>query len=176
QFVSASLDWRAAAFHRRIEHASDWTKNSAADVAWTATDLGTLDVLGVESEISFYPSDELELSAFYQWIEKDDYAFYAGLYELDYPEHLLNVSGRWKITPAFELFAVQTLRYQTDNKARAGSDFGADASVGLHWLPHLDHTARLSLVVDNLWDSDFQAVPGLKPVGQTVSTGITVTW
>ena len=68
------------------------------------------------------------------------------------------------------------MRYQTDNDARTSSDFGADASVGLHYLPRFANNARLSIRVDNLWDSDFQSIPGLKPPGRTVSTGITVNW
>ncbi len=50
------------------------------------------------------------------------------------------------------------------------------ASLGLHWFPRFAHSVRLSLLVDNLWGANFQAIPGLKPPGRTVSTGITVTW
>lgn len=169
QFASASLDWRAAAFHRRLDNASDWIGGTAA------TDLGTLNVTGLESEVSYYPSAALELRAFYQWVHKDNNAT-DGFYELDYPEHLLNVSGQWQFASEFVLFAAQTLRYQTDNDARTSSNFGADASVGLHYFPRFANNARLSFLVDNLWDTDFQALPGLKPPGRTVSTGITVGW
>ncbi len=168
QFASAHLDWRIAAFHRRLENASDW-------VGGTATDLGTLNLAGAESEVSFYPSDALELRAFYQWIYTDNRRT-DGFYELDYPEHLLNFSGHWKFTPKFILFAVQTLRLQTDNDARTSRDFGAEASLGLHWFPPIAHSIRLSLLVDNLWGTDFQALPGLKPPERTVFTGITVAW
>jgi outer membrane cobalamin receptor len=176
QFLSENLDWRVAAFHRRAENASDWIRNSAVDTAWTATDLGHLDTLGVEGEINFYPSDELELSVFYQWIEKDDYNFYAGLYELDYPEHMLNLAGHWKFSPDFTLFGEQYLRRQTENNHRTSNDFGANASLGLHWFPRFAHNARLSFRVDNLWGSDFEAIPGLKPRGLSASTGIVVQW
>ena len=168
QFVSARLDWRAAAFHRRLEHASDW-------IAGAATDLGTLNVAGLESEISFYPSEALELRAFYQWIHKDN-DLTGGLYETDYPEHMLNMAGFWVFAPDFTLFAAQRLRYQAANPARTSSDFGAEASLGLHWSPPFANNARLSLLVDNLWGTNFQAIPGLKPTARTVSTGITVTW
>jgi len=168
QFASASFDWRAAAFHRRLENASDW-------MAGTATDLGTLNVAGLESEISFYPSEGLELRAFYQWIHKDNNRT-DGFYELDYPEHMLNFSGHWRFAPEFLLFAAQTLRVQTENDARTSGDSGAEASLGLHWFPRFAHSVRLSLLVDNLWGTDFQAIPGLKPPGRTVATGITVTW
>jgi outer membrane receptor protein involved in Fe transport len=168
QFASASLDWRAAAFHRRLANASDW-------IGGDATGLGTLNIAGLESEISFYPSESLELRAFYQWVHKDNNRT-DGLYELDYPEHLLAFSGHWSFTPEFLLFAAQTLRVQTENDARTSSNFGADASLGLHWFPRFAHSVRLSLLVDNLWGTNFQAIPGLKPPERTVSTGITVTW
>lgn len=168
QFISASLDWRAAAFHRRIENASDW-------IGGTAIDLGTLNVAGLESAVSFYPSDKLELNLFYQWIYKDNDAA-NGLYETDYPEHLLNFAGVWNFSADFELFAAQTLRYQTDNNIRTSNDFGADASVGLHWFPRFAHNARLSFRVDNLWGTNFQAVPGLKPRPISVFSGIAVFW
>jgi outer membrane receptor protein involved in Fe transport len=176
QFVSASLDWRAAAFYRRIEHASDWVKNTAADTAWSATDLGDLDVGGIETEINFYPSAELELNAFYQWVKKDDYNFYAGLYELDYPEHLVRFSGHWDFTTDLSLFATQTLRWQKDNNYRRHNDFGADASLGLHWFPRFAHNTRLSFLVDNLWGADFQEIAGLKPPKRSFSSGITIVW
>jgi len=168
QFLSASLDWHAAAFHRRLENASDW-------IAGTATDLGTLNVAGAESGISYSPSDDLKLRAFYQWIHKDNDRT-DGLYELDYPEHLLNLSAYWKFLNEFAVEFVQTTRYQTENDARTGSDFGAHASLGLHYLPRFANNVRLSFRVDNLWGSNFQAIPGLKPRPTTVSTGITVNW
>ena len=170
QFASASLDWRAGVFFRRLENASDWFGATR-----TATDLGTLNVAGVESEIAFYPSEALELRAFYQWVHKDNDRT-DGFYELDYPEHLLNFSGHWRFMPEFLLFAAQTLRYQTENDARTSSDFGAAASLGLHWFPRFAHHVRLSLLVDNLWGTNFQTIPGLKPPPTTVSTGIMVFW
>lgn len=168
QFLSDRMDWRAAAFHRRLENASDW-------IGGAATALGTLHIDGLESEISFYPSEALELRGFYQWIHKDNDAT-GGLYETDYPEHLLAVSGHWMFVPQFDLFGTQTLRYQTENSTRTGSDFGANASLGLHWFPRFAHSVRLTLLVDNLWGSDFQSVAGVTPIGRTVSSGVTVAW
>jgi outer membrane cobalamin receptor len=176
QYTSDVFDWRAAAFYRRLKNASDWTKTTALDTQWQATDLGTLDTAGIETELTYYPSDTLELKVYYQWITKDDYDFYAGLYETDYPEHLLAFSGQWKPSAEFTLFASQTMRYQADNNAREHSNFGPNASLGLHWFPRFVHSARLSFMVDNLWGTDFQTLPGLKTPKRTVSTGITVAW
>ena len=176
QFVSAQLDWRASVFQRRQKHAMDWTKATSASSAWEATDLGTLDVLGADAALNFRAADDLKLQFYYQWVEKDDYPFYAGLYELDYPEHLLGLSGQWQVSQEFLLFTAQTLRYQTDNNVRNGNDFGAEASLGLHYDPRFAKNVRLSFLVENLWGSNFQAIPGLKPRPASFSTGITVAW
>ncbi len=169
QFVSANLDWHTAAFYRRQENASDWMPSGVA------TDLGSLHVAGVESSINFYPSDKLDLNVFYQWLEKHSDRP-AGLYELDYPEHLLRFSGHWKPRRDFTLFAAQTLRYQTENKARTSSDFGPNASLGLHWVPRFANNVRFSFLVDNVWGTNFQPIPGLKPRPTSVFSGITVAW
>ncbi|MEN8255599.1 MAG: TonB-dependent receptor, partial [Verrucomicrobiota bacterium] len=169
QFLSASLDWRAAVFHRRLENASDWIGGT------TATGLGMLNVAGVESGASYSPSEDLRLRAFYQWIHKDSNRT-DGFYELDYPEHLLNLSAYWEFLDEFAVEFAQTTRYQTENDARTSNDFGAAASLGLHYLPRFANNVRLSFRVDNLWGSNFQAIPGLKPRPATVSAGIAATW
>ncbi len=175
QFLSETLDWHVAAFHRKMKNASDWAQ-TAAGTPWVATDLGTMNVAGLDASVNYLASADLELKAFYQWVAKDDYDFYAGLYELDSPVHMLNFSGHWQFSREFILFAAQTLRYQAANNARSSSPFGAEASLGLHYFPRFAHTVRLSVLVDNLWDTTFQAIPGLKPPGRTVSAGVTVAW
>lgn len=169
RFLSANLDWRATAFHRRLENASDWIGGTAA------ADLGTLNVSGLESEINFQPSEDLELRIFYLWVHKDNKRA-DGFYELDYPEHMLNLSAYWRFLDEFAVGFSQTTRYQTENKLRTSSDFGADASLGLHYFPHFANNVRLSFRVDNLWDSNFQTFPGLKPRPLTATTGIIVNW
>ena len=176
QFLSARMDWRAAVFHRRQENAWDWIKTAATDTAWRAVDLGALDVSGFETKLNYDAAGPLRIELFYQWIAKDDPAVYAGLYELDYPEHYAVAILRWQATPEMELTASQALRSQSDNAVRTGTDLGSEASLGLQYAPGFAQNIRLSLLVENLWDSDFQPAPGLQSRPRSVSTGITVTW
>jgi iron complex outermembrane receptor protein len=176
QFLSASLDWRVAGFFRHLENASDWIKSSAADIDWNASDLGNLNAGGIDMALNFKPSENLVLKAYYQWMEKESVEVYAGLYELDYPEHMLNLSAYWKFLNEFSVEFAQTMQYQTANKVRTSNDFGARASLGLHYFPRYANNVRLSFLVDNLWGTNFQAIPGLKPRPTTVSTGIAVGW
>lgn len=168
QIVSENFDWRLTSFYRHLKNASDW-------VGGNVVDLGSINVGGVEAEIGFYPSDDLALKLFYQWVRKDNQRT-DGFYELDYPEHLLAFTGDWQFFSQFVLFATQTLRYQTENDRRTSSSFGADASMGFHWIPRFAQKARISLRVDNLWGTTFQSLPGLKPPARTINTGVSIIW
>ena len=168
QILSASFDWRTALFYRHQQNASDW-------MAGTPAPIGTLKTTGLEAELHFYPSSDLDLRLFYQWAHKNNDRT-DGLYTLDYPEHLLQLSGLWRFTPSLMLTASQTLRYQTANDLRVHGKWGAPASIGLHFTPPFAHTLRLSLLVDNLWGTDFQPIPGLNPTPRTYSASLSTTW
>jgi outer membrane receptor protein involved in Fe transport len=169
RFFSEHLDGHAAIFHRRLNEASDWLGGTAA------ADLGTLNVTGLDSMIRYTPSTDLSLQLFYQWVHKDNDRT-DGFYELDYPEHLLDIAARWRFIDEAALEFVQTTRYQTENDLRTSNRFGADASLGLHYFPRFAENTQLTFRVDNLWGSNFQAIPGLKPRPVSFYSGITVAW
>ncbi len=167
-FLSASCDWQIGTFFRTLENANDWVNG-------IATDLGRLHVSGLDAAIRFYPSENLELKAYYQWIHKDN-TLENGGYETDYPEHMLNVSAQWRFLDEFAVQFAQTTRWQADNTERTSDDFGALASLSLHYHPRFAQNVRLSFLVDNLWGSNFQSIPGLEPRPTTLFTGIAVGW
>ena len=167
-FLSSSCDWRVGTFFRTLENVNDW-------IGGMATDLGRINVAGIDTAVSFYPSENLQLKAYYQWIHKDN-EVENGLYETDYPEHMLNLSAYWQFLNEFAVQFAQTTRWQADNALRTSDDFGAQASLGLHYDPRFAKNVRLSFLVDNLWGSNFQSVPGLKPRPTTLFTGIAVGW
>ncbi|MDZ8118056.1 hypothetical protein P9H32_05390 [Pontiella sp. NLcol2] len=168
QYLSENSDWKIGAFFRTLENASDW-------IGGTATDLGRLNISGLDAAFSYYPNEQLRLSVYYQWVYKDN-KIEDGLYETDYPEHLLNLSAYWHFLEQFSVQFSQTTRLQTENSVRTGDDFGALATLGLHYSPSFAQNARLSFLVDNLWGSNFQSIPGLKSRPTTVFTGLSVNW
>lgn len=177
QYLSESLSWHAALFRRRTANAYDEIRRAPADPVWYATDLGALVACGAETDVDFEPSERLRLRLHYQWAKKtgaDD--VWAGRYELDYPEHLLALSGRWRFVPELELFAEQTLRHQTSNPVREGSNFGADALVGLRFYPPRTRHLVLTFQIANPWHSEFQSVPGVRPRPASVAFGLTTVW
>lgn len=168
QYLSESSDWHIGVFHRTLENASDW-------IGGAATDLGRLQIAGLDTSISYYPTENLELKAFYQWVYKDN-KIDGGLYETDYPEHMLNLSADWAFLEQFAVQFSQTARLQAENPARTSGDFGTLATLGLHYQPVCAKNVCISVRVDNLWGSNFQSLPGLAPRPATVFTGLAVNW
>ena len=161
---SESMDWEVSVFHRRSKNTVDWMKVTSGALLWDATDIGTLDVYGLEAQLGWYPAQNIEMQFAYTWIYKDreasDFGGYASRYALDYPEHLAQVSLLWRPFQTLELGTVQTLRYQTDNAVRTGNDFGADSSFVVRYTPSKADYATVSLLLNNAWDDDFQTLPG----------------
>ncbi len=169
---SETMDWTLTAFHRRSAHTIDWIKASPA-ARWTATDIGTLDVFGAQARAGWYPARNLETQAACTWTRKDqtaeDTGGYASRYALDYPEYLAQLSVLWKPLRMLEIGSVQSVRVQTGNRVRRNGRTGVDGSLVIRFIPPQWKRAKLSLLIDNLWDDDFQPFPGQRPPGRTVS-------
>ena len=176
---SETMDWKIAVFHRRSKNTIDWMKATAAG-RWKATDIGTLDVYGLETQLGWYPAQNIEMQLSYIWIYKDqeasDIGGYASRYALDYPEHLAKMSLLWHPFQSLELGTTQTLRYQTDNKVRVNGNFGADSSFVVRYTPPCADYATISLLLNNAWDDDFQPLPGQRASERYAGISLTLDW
>ena len=177
---SEFLDWKLAVFHRRSHNAIDWQKNTPASLTWTATDIGTLDTVGLEADINWYPAQNLDARFTYTWIHKDrkasDFGTYASRYALDYPEHLAQASLLWRPVNALEIGTVQAVRLQTDNAVRRGSNWGFDSSFVVRYTPTRADFATLSLLLNNAWDDTFEPFPGQRPNERYAGLSLTLNW
>ncbi len=176
---SESMDWKVSAFHRRSKNTIDWV-TAASPISWKATNVGALDVYGMEAQLGWYPAQNLEVQLAYTWIYKDreasDFGGYASRYALDYPEHLAQMSLLWRPVQSLEIGTVQALRWQTDNEVRKNGQFGADSSFVVRFTPPKADYATLALMVNNAWDDDFQAFPGQKPPERFAGISLTLEW
>jgi len=167
-----SFDWRIALFHRRSHDTIDW-QQAAPGARWTAASLGTVNTFGAKAEAGWYPAQNVDVQLAYTWFHKDkeadDFGAYASRYALDYPEHLARASVLWRPVGFAEIGTVQTLRWQTDNRVRENGGFGILGSLALRVTPPCADFLTCSLVVNNLWDDDFQAFPGQRPADRSIS-------
>lgn len=176
---SEHTDYQLSTFHRRSHHTIDWTQ-ATANAPWTAEDIGSVDLFGTETKLGWYPSETIESKLAYTWIYKDktshDLDDYASRYALDYPEHLAQLALSWRPLQALEIGTAQSLRWQTDNAARSGSDFGTDSSFIVRITPPKYDYATLTFLLRNAWNDDFQPVPDLDQPEQFAGASLTLTW
>jgi hypothetical protein len=101
----------------------------------------------------------------------------ASFYALNY--------ARDRLTAALTLDLTRTLVLRLDNAARiqepdslrtAGGNDAIVSSAGLSWRPDGLRRLEVSLLVDNLWDSAFQSVPGVPASRRQLSFGGTYGW
>ena len=174
---SGRCAWSAAVFARRSRDTVDWIRDSPEATRWVATDIGTVDTVGLELEARVRAGDKLLLEAAYAWLEKDfEDAFYAGRYVLDYPEHLLQVSAVLRAGREWELRASQALRRQTSHPLRTSDRTGAPGALSLQWRPAAAPRLAAAAGVDNAWDDGFEPLAGQKPAGRRVWGALSMRW
>lgn len=170
---------RVAIFVRHDDPMVDWTFTAAAPNARTAREV-EIDTTGVEllGSRTFGPVDVV---ASYAYLRKDaEYgaaAVDASFYALNFPIHRATLALVARLGGGFELRCDNEYRVQEENLLRTiGGDEAFLTSLGLTWaFPQYD-AVELSLIVDNLWDDDFQELPAVPAAGRQVTFGATYRW
>lgn len=169
--------WRSALFATRSENSVDWLR-SAGGTRWLATNLHTVDIVGVEAEGRWRPGGTLDLGLAYTGLlKRADESVYASRYVLDYPEHRLMASLVLALPSDWEVRLSQGVTVQTHNPARDSgrTDWPAAAELRIP-LPRVPGRATLVLGVENLWDSAFEVYPGQPPAPRRVSLAVAAEW
>ncbi|WP_405220904.1 TonB-dependent receptor domain-containing protein [Lentisalinibacter sediminis] len=177
-YTHVAESWRAEAtvFRRDDDGLVDWTFLSGAPFVRQANPVD-VEVLGAELYLACAWS-RLTLRAGYAWLDKDaDYgtaAVDASYYALNYARQRLTVALEYDFAAAWRLAMDTELRRQADNPLRTGSDDAFAASLALFWRPlaRLD----LSLVADNVTNSDFREFPGTPAPRRQVSLQARYSW
>jgi len=172
------VSWKLGIFYQETRDTVDWVRANEDTPRWEARDIGTVAATGVEAGVAWRTAAGSRLATHYTGMVKDsDMDLYASRYALDYPEHLLQVSGYLSLGSRLGVEYVQNLRYQADNPLRGSSDTGYDARLALHTIAWRSPSIQLSLAIDNLWDDDFEVFPGQETVSpQRLSASVAMDW
>ncbi len=173
--------WRveAAVFHRWDDDLVDWTFD--ADVSTTARSADAVDIktFGVEV-IASRAWNRFELLGSYAFLSKDEDYGRAGVdgsfYALNFPEHRATAALVWRPLDVVEVRADNEWRQQEENLLREGSDSAFFTRLGVVVRPPSIEGLELSAVADNLWDEDFEEVPGTPGSRRQVSVAATWRW
>lgn len=179
-YTHENVDWilRTALFRRQDEALVDWTYRQGAPFVRQANPVD-MDVSGFEAVLN-WRSERLELSAGYTWLDKDaDYReapVDASFYALNFARHRFTLAVIYTPFKPFEIRLDNEYRRQQENTLRSSGHTAYIGALSVSWLPEWSPRTRLSLVADNISDSDFQEFPGTPPVGRQLSLAVGVDW
>ena len=161
---SQNGDWvaQAAVFMRRDNGLTDWTFTKG--VTARSANPVDIDTLGFEAVLTRkWPQGRVILG--YTWLDKDpDYrglAVDASFYALNFARHRATLALVWGPARWIEVRVDNEFRKQQPNVLRQGGDTAFITSLGVHLFPSSDRSLEVSVLVDNLWDEDFQEVPAV---------------
>jgi outer membrane receptor protein involved in Fe transport len=154
--------FQSAVFHRWDRDLVDWTFDSASPSLRQANAVD-LDVIGWESIISFR-QDPIQLSLGYAYLDKKaDYgnaAVDASYYALNYAQHRLTISAVYDVTSNIQLQADTSMRRQRENNLRQSSRDAFELNLGAVWTVDAAGNWLVSVMGENLTNSNFQHFPG----------------
>lgn len=173
-------DWqgRAALFSRRDDALVDWTYASGAPFARQANAVD-IDVTGFEAFLTGqWPRADIAMG--YTFLDKDaDYGTAlvdASFYALNFARHRATLAVRYRLSGGLELRLDNEYRRQQENPLRNGNDSTYLAALSLVWRPAKLDGLDVSLIADNLTDSDYQPFPGTPAPGRQVSLSASYAW
>jgi len=175
---SHSWQARATLFQRRDDDLVDWTFLAGAPFLRQANPVD-IDVTGVEAFAS-WNSSALDIVAGFSWLDKDaDYGSAqvdASFYALNYARERLTLALVYRPVSGIDIRFDGEYRRQQENPLRNGRSKAFISSLSIGWQPEFAGRTRISLVVDNLTDSNFEEFPGTPPMGRQLSLGIGTHW
>jgi outer membrane cobalamin receptor len=178
--MSDSDEWlaRITAYVRKDDDLVDWTYLSGAPFVRQANAVD-LDVAGVEALLTKrWPMADLTVG--YAYLDKQaDHgtaAVDASYFALNYARHRLTAAVRYALNDHTTFYFDNELRRQASNPLRGSSTDAYVASLALEWRPPGVEGLGLSLIVDNLSNSNFQEFPGTPAARRQASLKLRYVW
>jgi vitamin B12 transporter len=177
-FQYAGWTVETAVFYRWDDDLTDWTfRQGVTARTASAVDIGTF---GVEI-VARRKSPRYDLVFGYTFLDKAaDYGAAivdASFYALNFARHRLTAAVVLRLGAGFEVRLDNEFRVQEKNLLRViGGNNAVLSAVGVYYLPPRLRGLEFSLLVDNLWDSDFQDVPAVPAARRQFSAGAAYRW
>jgi len=177
-FQPAGWKVEAAVFHRWDDALTDWTFTRGV----TARTANAVDIATSGLEIvATRRSPRYDLVLGYTFLAKDaDYGaatIDASFYALNFAPHRLTAAVTARLGRGFEVRLDNEFRSQQANALRVvGGDRAVLSSLGFYYLPPGVRGLEFSVLVENLWDDDFQEVPQVPAARRQFCAGAAVRW
>ncbi len=173
-------DWsvQAAAFVRQDSNLVDWTYSFSKTSARSAKNVD-IDTYGLEL-VGSKRIGRLELLGSATVLGKDedygDPSVDASFYALNYATFRATAAVVWSATEQIQIRVDNEYREQADNVLREGDDSAFFTHFGVYYSVPEVEGLELNASVENLWEDDFQEVPGTPGRGRQISVGARYAW
>ncbi len=168
----------AAVFYRWDKNLTDWTFDSNSSAARTANPVD-LETLGVEL-ITTRQMGEVEWIGSYSYLHKDeDYgaaAVDASFYAMNFAKHRITLGAIWRPAAWLELRIDNEWRSQQANALRNSDDTALFTHIGISVYPQQLDQLEIFLAGENIWQEDFEDIPGTPGRSDQYSGGLRYTW
>lgn len=177
---ASSSNWRAhfALFYREDHNLADWTFNFAVPNTRQANAVD-LDTWGAEALVAVR-FGSIEIAAGYAYLDKGfNYgtaAVNGSFYALNYAQHRGTLSAIYRFTSWLEVRTDAEARYQFANPLRTSSNTAATLSAAIIIRPPQIDGLDISLIGDNLTNSNFQEFPGTPADGRQLALRLGYSW
>lgn len=170
----------AAFFYREDHNLTDWTYFSEVPRFRQANPVD-LETIGFETFAAYsFENPNLRLLFSYAFLEKQsDYGSAdvdASFYALNFPEHRATVAVQWNILPTLEIAMDLEARCQEQNIRRTSDTETLLVAGSITWHPESVTGLSLSLIGDNLTNSNFQEFPGTPADGRQLAVKAAYSW
>ena len=169
---------QAAVFYRRDDNLVDWTyQQGVFGRRANPVNIGTSGLELVARRDWAYCSLVLGYTALAKSSDYHGAPVTASFYALNYARQRLTAAITLRLTETFVLRMDNSARIQAADSLRtAGGNDAVTSALALAWRPEAWPRLEFSVQVDNLWNSAFQAVPGVPASRRQVSFGGTYAW
>lgn len=173
-------DWsiESALFYRWDDNLVDWVFNDALRTARIALPID-IETFGVEL-IATKQVGDFEFITSYTYLDKDeDYrtaAVDASFYALNYAKHRVTLGGIWRPFDWVELRIDNEWRSQEENELRNSDDEAIYTHIGVSFYPPQFEDLEIFFAGENIWEEDFEDVPGTPGRGDQYSAGVRYSW
>jgi outer membrane receptor protein involved in Fe transport len=170
----------AAVFYRWDNDLTDWTYDSTSPTFYVrAANPVDIETLGVEL-IATRQLGDVELIGSYTYLHKDeDYGSAAvdtSFYALNFAKHRVTLGGIWRPFDWVELRIDNEWREQQENALRNSDDTALFTHIGISFYPPKVDNLEVFLAAENIWEEDFEDVPGTPGRGDQYSGGVRYSW
>jgi vitamin B12 transporter len=165
-----------ALFYETSSDTVEWVKTDL-NSPWRAENVNQIESYGIELDGTVILDENNLLSGYAMLLNKEHSGrYYAGRYNLDYPECVFQMALRHRFHSNFTVKLSQQFAHYATNPVRRGGNWLIDSAIDLQWQPDCTDGLLVNVGIGNILDDDLQYLPGQSSLGRTVHSAVAYNW